>query len=97
VIYGQTWHLPCDDSRLTYKFIAEIESQLKRKKNILFYRNYCLIAALFDHNLRETQELLPRYAIDNIFESSKFKEHFPNFTTTYQRGIQIILQDYKIK
>jgi hypothetical protein len=56
------------------------------------------IAALFDHNLRETQELLPRYAIDNIFESSKFKERFPNFTvTTYQRGIQIILQDYKIK
>jgi nucleoside-diphosphate-sugar epimerase len=99
-IYGQTWHLPCDDSRLTYKqFIAEIESQLKREiKYTVLPQLLLKIAALFDHNLRETQELLPRYAIDNIFESSKFKEHFPNFTvTTYQRGIQIILQDYKIK
>jgi hypothetical protein len=91
--------LPCDDSRLTYKqFIAEIESQLKREIKYCFTPTIAKIAALFDHNLRETQELLPRYAIDNIFESSKFKERFPNFTvTTYQRGIQIILQDYKIK
>jgi nucleoside-diphosphate-sugar epimerase len=29
--YGQTWHLPCDDNRLSYKqFIAEIEKQLGR-------------------------------------------------------------------
>jgi hypothetical protein len=90
--------LPCDDSRLTYKqFIAEIESQLKEIKYTVLPQ-LLLKYALFDHNLRETQELLPRYAIDNIFESSKFKERFPNFTvTTYQRGIQIILQDYKIK
>jgi len=30
--YGQTWHLPCDDNRLTYKqFIAEISKQLGRE------------------------------------------------------------------
>jgi hypothetical protein len=29
--YGQTWHLPCDDNRLTYKqLIDEIGSQLGR-------------------------------------------------------------------
>jgi hypothetical protein len=33
--YGQTWHLPCDDNRLTYKqLIDEIGSQLGRHKKI---------------------------------------------------------------
>ena len=98
--YGQTWHLPCDDSRLTYKqFIAEIGKQLNREiKYTVLSRLLLKAASFFDHNLKETQELLPRYAIDNIFESSKFKERFPNFTiTTYQEGIQIILNDFKIK
>jgi hypothetical protein len=49
-------------------------------------------------NLKETQELLPCYAIDNIFESSKFKDKFADFKiTSYQEGIRIILDDYKIK
>jgi hypothetical protein len=31
--YGQTWHLPCNDNRLTYKqFITEIGQQLGRNK-----------------------------------------------------------------
>jgi hypothetical protein len=30
--YGQTWHLPCNDNRLTYKqFITEIGRQLGRE------------------------------------------------------------------
>jgi len=97
--YGQTWHLPCDDNRLTYKeFISEIGNQLGRdvKYDIL---GWCVlkIASFFDKNLQETQELLPRYAIDNIFESSKFKNKFPDFNvTSYQEGIRIILEDYKI-
>lgn len=97
--YGQTWHLPCDDNRLTYKqFIAVIEKQLNRKiKYSVLSRILLKIASLFNHNLKETQELLPRYAIDNIFESTKFKKRFPDFkTTTYQEGIKIILDDQKI-
>jgi hypothetical protein len=32
--YGQTWHLPCDDNRFTYKqFITEIGQQLGREIN----------------------------------------------------------------
>jgi nucleoside-diphosphate-sugar epimerase len=98
--YGQTWHLPCDHHRLTYKqFIGEIENQLSRTvKYTVLSRVVLKISSLFDHNLRETQELLPRYAIDNIFDSTKFKKKFPNFSVTpYSEGIQIILQDYKIK
>lgn len=98
--YGQTWHLPCDDNRLTYKqFIAEIGSQLGRKIKYKVLPWIALkIGSFFDHNLKETQELLPRYAIDNIFESSKFKTRFPEFkVTTYSEGIKIILNDYNIK
>ncbi len=39
--------------------------------------------------MRETQELLPRYTIDNIFDSSKFKQRFPDFkVTSYPEGIK---------
>jgi nucleoside-diphosphate-sugar epimerase len=98
--YGQTWHLPCDDSRLTSKqFIAEIEHQLDRKiKYTVLSRLTLKIASFFNHNLKETQELLPRYAINNIFESNKFKKRFPDFkVTTYNEGIKIILADQNIE
>ena len=98
--YGQTWHLPCDDNRLTYKeFIAEIAKQLGREVKYEVLGCWILkIGSFFDKNLKETQELLPRYTIDNIFDSSKFKAAFPDFkVTSYQEGIKIILGDYKIK
>jgi hypothetical protein len=48
--------------------------------------------------VRETKELFPRYKIDNIFDSSKFKKRFPDFeVTTYQEGIEDILADYSIQ
>jgi nucleoside-diphosphate-sugar epimerase len=98
--YGQTWQLPCDDNRFTYKeFIGEIGNQLGRNVEYDVLSWWILkIGSLFDKNLKETQELLPRYAIDNIFESSKFKDKFPDFNvTSYQEGIKIIIEDYKIK
>ncbi|EIA07498.1 NAD-dependent epimerase/dehydratase family protein [Flavobacterium frigoris] len=98
--YGQTWHLPCDDNRLTYKqFIGKIGAQLGRniKYDVLSWW-VLKIGSFFDKNLKETQELLPRYAIDNIFESTKFRDNFPNFkVTSYEQGIRIIIDDYKIK
>ncbi|WP_425390128.1 hypothetical protein [Ekhidna sp.] len=52
---------------------------------------------MFNSNLKETKELLPRYAIDNLFVSDKFKKAFPDFkVTTYEEGIKAILNDYDI-
>ena len=97
--YGQTWHLPCDDNRLTYKqFITEISSQLGRpvKYEVLSFFKL-KIASFFHTMVKETQELFPRYQIDNIFDSSKFKKRFPDFqVTTYPEGIRSILKDYGI-
>ena len=97
--YGQTWHLPCDDNRLTYKqFIGEISHQLNRKINYSVLSPFILkILSFFNGNIKEILELLPRYAIDNIFDSSKFQKRFPEFEiTSYQKGIEAILKDYKI-
>ena len=98
--YGQTWHLPCDDNRLTYReIIAEISVVLGREIKYGIMNSFILkIASFFNENIKETQELLPRYAIDNIFDSSKFKSRFPDFKiTTYQKGIRTIIEDYAIK
>ena len=98
--YGQTWHLPCDDNRLTYKeFIGEISNQLGREVKYSVLGSLLLkIVALFNPMIKETQELFPRYQIDNIFDSSKFKARFPEFqVTTYLEGIRNIIQDYEIK
>ena len=94
--YGQTWHLPFDDHRLNYQaFINEISNQLGKPVNYKILNKFILkIASLFNSNIKETQELLPRYNIDNIFDSNKFKTRFPNFkVTTYQEGIKEILKE----
>ena len=98
--YGQTWHLPCDDNRLTYKeIIEEISKQLGRTIKYDILNSFILkIASFFNKNIKETQELLPRYEIDNIFNSSKFKLRFPDFkVTSYQEGIKNIIDNYEIK
>jgi nucleoside-diphosphate-sugar epimerase len=98
--YQQSWHLPCDDSRLTYeRFMKEISHALGREIQYDILKPYMLkIAAWFNSNIKETLELLPRYTIDNIFDSTKFKTRFPDFrVTTYQDGIRAVLADLKIK
>lgn len=91
--YGQTWHLPCDDNRLTYRqLIAEAEDVYGRP---LPYK--ILDRATMDERaktrvaMRELQELLPRYEEHNWFDSSKFQAKFPDFEITrYRQGIEQI-------
>ncbi|MBU5582804.1 NAD-dependent dehydratase, partial [Enterococcus sp. S181_ASV_20] len=46
------------------------------------------LAKPFSKEVRELDELLPRYAVDNLFISDKFKTAFPNFTiTTLEEGL----------
>ena len=93
--YNQTWHLPCDDNRLTFKQIIEHASSVcGRAIEYIVVKKFSLrLASLFKKNIKEILELLPRYQQDNIFLSDKFKEWFPQFEITpYKRGIEIILQ-----
>ena len=76
--FGQTWHLPCDDRRLTpEEFIDEISRQLGRNVTYGKLSSFILkIGALFSPFLKETLELLPQYAVDNIFDSDKLSKGF---------------------
>lgn len=48
--------------------------------------------------MAELQELLPRYAHDNLFDSSKFKQAFPGFSvTSYQQGLALIADEFQQK
>lgn len=94
--YGTTWHLPCDDSRPTYReFIAAAE---QAADSHIPYRVLQMeeLERMMEVNprVREIEELLPRYGTDCIFDSSKFKRRFPDFSvTTYTEGIRHIVDE----
>lgn len=91
--YGQTWHLPCDDNRLTYQQMIDLVSKIYQKEFSYSVVKMWMfkVGGLFNKQAKELQELLPRYEVDNIFISEKFKTRFPDFkVTTYQEGIMLI-------
>lgn len=94
--FNQTWHLPIDDNRLTYKqFIALVSNIYGKPLHYEVVSKWKLkIGSLFKKELKEIQELLPRYEHNNLFDSSKFKQRFPDFpVTTYKQGIEQILSE----
>jgi nucleoside-diphosphate-sugar epimerase len=98
--FGQTWHLPCCDDRLTYKEFVVIASEVfGREPSYGVIGKWTLAAAgLFSKQVREIRELLPRYEQDNLFDSTKFKRRFPEFeVTTYRQGLELIRGEWKGK
>jgi len=90
---GQTWHLPCDDDRPTYRaFIRLAAAHFGTEARYRVVRRWQLrLAGLFSGTVRDAAELLPRYAVDNIFVSDKFKARFPDFrVTTFRDGLAAI-------
>ncbi|MEV8470740.1 SDR family oxidoreductase [Ralstonia sp. UNC404CL21Col] len=95
--FGQTWHLPCDDDRPTYKqFVALASEVFGREASYTVIGKWAMTAAgLFSKPVREIRELLPRYEQDNLFDSAKFKRRFPEFNvTTYREGLERIRQEW---
>jgi nucleoside-diphosphate-sugar epimerase len=92
--FGQTWHLPCDDERMTYAEIIQYsQGILGRPCEYQVLKRWQLECLKYiKPTLAETQELWPRYGIDNIFLSDKFKCRFPDFAVTpYREGIKHVL------
>jgi nucleoside-diphosphate-sugar epimerase len=94
--YGQTWHLPCDDARLTYRewvaLAAEIFGTQARYTVLKPWQLW--LAGLVSRRTADAAELLPRYAADNIFVSDKFKQRFPDFeVTSYRQGLQAMADE----
>jgi len=96
--YGQTWHLPCDDDRPTYRaFIGLAAEQFGTAPRYRVLKRWQLrLAGLFSRTVRDAAELLPRYETDNIFVSDKFKTRFPDFrATTFREGLAAIGDDHR--
>lgn len=96
--FNQTWHLPCDNNRLTAKeFIQEASSAYGHKLHYFVLKNWMInLLANFNPYLKETVEILHRYQTNHIFDSSKFMNRFPDFkVTTYTEGITEIINEIK--
>ncbi|WP_225610095.1 hypothetical protein [Pseudomonas sp. PDM19] len=88
--FGKTWHLPCDDDRLTYRqFVALAFELCGHEPSYRLLGKWTLMAAgIISRQVRELRELLPRNERDNLFDSTKFKRRFPEFkVTTYRQGL----------
>jgi|SRR5699024_7210404 len=87
--YGETWHLPVDNSITYADLIAKIEQIINEKINYTVIPMWSFkLLSLFNKQMKELIELLPRYKYDNIFKSDKFGKHFPDFEiTTFEEGI----------
>lgn len=95
--FGQTWHLPCGDERLTYKQFVTLASKILGKDATYKILGKLTLQAvgLISKQVRELRELLPRYEHDNLFDSSKYKQRFPDFkVTTYRQGLTQILNEF---
>jgi len=91
--FGQTWHLPVDESHLNYKEFIALTSEIygREFKYKVIPKIVFAIGALFSKRAKELQELLPRYEHANVFDDSKFRKRFPDFAvTTYRNGIEQI-------
>ncbi|WP_337163765.1 SDR family oxidoreductase [Vibrio fluvialis] len=91
--YGQTWHLPCDDNRLTYReFVTLAATTFGAQPKYRVLKQWQLwLAGKVSPTIRDAAELLPRYKTDNIFVSDKFKQRFPAFQiTTFEQGLHNI-------
>lgn len=91
--FGQTWHLPVDESYPTYKELIALASDVygRKLKYSVMPKFIFKIGARFNQRVKELQELLPRYEHNNVFDDSKFRKQFPEFqVTTYRQGIEQI-------
>ncbi|WP_283679859.1 NAD-dependent epimerase/dehydratase family protein [Lentilactobacillus sp. Marseille-Q4993] len=91
--YGQTWHLPTPKG-ITYREMINISERVlgKRIKYSVIRLWMFKLGSRFNPALRESMELMPRYQVDNIFLSDKFKTQFPDFQiTSFESGISQIL------
>lgn len=95
--FGQTWHLPCADDHPTYAQLVQLCSEEwgRDADYAVMSKPAFFVGSLVNKGAREFRALLPRYAVDTIFVSDKFKQAFPGFeTTTYRSGVAALRAEH---
>lgn len=91
--YRRTWHLPIDENRPTYAELTDLAAEAwgRELKPKVLSRAVLTAARPFSTQVQQIWELLPRYAVDNIFVTDTFADAFPDFrVTTYAQGIRAL-------
>lgn len=95
--YNQVWHLPIDKNALTGKEFMELAAQIigVKPQYTVLKKWMIQMAGMFNHNIKETVEMLYQLDSDYLFDSSKFDKAFDFKTTTYKEGIEETVRSYK--
>lgn len=91
--FGQTWHLPVSGERPVYRDFVELAAEVfaQDARYSVIPRWAMRAAGVFSPQVRELTELLPRYAHDSRFDSTKFTTRFPEFAITdHREGLETI-------
>lgn len=91
--FGQVWHLPTSDERLTgVDFIQLIAGEMKLKPTYSTLSKMMLaVLSVFIPTLRELKEMQYQNDQDYFFDSSKFQQRFGMEATAYKDGIKAIV------
>jgi nucleoside-diphosphate-sugar epimerase len=92
--YNQVWHLPTSDEKLTgndwIKLFAE--SMQAKNKAMTVPKVMVQVMGLFNPLMKEMVEMMYQNNQDYYFDSTKFKQRFPEFKITpYKEGVKEII------
>lgn len=95
--YGEVWHLPTSKEKLTGgDYIQMIAKRLNKSPEYSVYKKgFMQIVSIFSPMVKELCEMLYQYDRDYFFDSSKFENTFNFKPTTYQNGMDAIIEDLK--
>jgi len=88
--YGEIWHLPADNRRITAgDLIRMFASELKANPGITALPRWMLYPlGLFIPVMKEMPEMMYQYDRDYFFNSSKFTGRFGVSATPYEEGVK---------
>lgn len=94
--YGEIWHLPTDNQKITGKeFIEKAAKYLNTEPKFSNLNPFMVkIGGLFDSTIKELNEMMYQNMYDYYFDSSKFDNKFKFNKITYDKGIKEIADSF---
>ncbi len=95
--YGQVWHLPTSDVRLTGKdWITLFAKEMNVEPKFSALPNWMLgLIGLFVPVMKELKEMAYQYDRDYFFNSSKFNKRFNYTPITPEEGVKNLVRELK--
>jgi nucleoside-diphosphate-sugar epimerase len=98
--YGQVWHLPSHNQKITGRQWIELfaSGMNKQPKSTTISKGMMRIVGIFNPLLRELVETMYQYESDYNFNSTKFQRRFPDFAITEPRkGVALTIGSSEVQ